>query len=337
MRVDAQPPTARRHGWPRPQRGLALLAAAGLDVAIGDRSLGGWHPVAIAGQMLAAGHERLRPAHPVAQLLGGAGTLAAVALLAGKAGAWLEALARGRTRVIALASALKPTFAVRQLIAEALAVASALEAQDLIGARRRLRALVSRPTADLAPPLVASAAIESLAENLADSAIGPWLAFALGGLPAAAIYRVVNTADAMYGYHGELEWLGKSAAHLDDLLNWLPSRAAALALLAAAALDLGPRAARQGLRTWRDDAARTESPNAGRPMAAMAGCLGRRLEKPGHYLLGERYPLPDASDLRRAARLTGLAAGLAVVTLAVGLEGAGPRAVIGASSRRRKR
>ena len=52
---------------------------------------------------------------------------------------------------------------------------------------------------------------------------------------------------------------------------------------------------RGGLRVLRRDGGRTESPNAGRPMAAMAGLLGVRLAKEGHYALGDaRHPLATA-------------------------------------------
>jgi len=40
-------------------------------------------------------------------------------------------------------------------------------------------------------------------------------------------------------------------------------------------------------RIWLRDHGRTESLNAGHPMAAMAGALGVRLEKPGNYFLGD--------------------------------------------------
>ncbi len=45
--------------------------------------------------------------------------------------------------------------------------------------------------------------IESLAENLADSVVGPMLAYVVAGLPGALAYRVINTADAMLGYRDE--------------------------------------------------------------------------------------------------------------------------------------
>jgi adenosylcobinamide-phosphate synthase len=196
------------------------------------------------------------------------------------------------------------------LLDEGLGVAGSLEADHLDEARDRLRALVSRPAGSLSPGLVAAAAIESVAENLADSIAAPLLFYVLFGLPGAAAYRVVNTADAMFGYRGETEWLGKPAARLDDLLNWLPSRLSALAVTGAALISGGPAPALRAWRTWRRDGGRTPSPNAGRPMAAMAGAVGRRLEKTGHYVLGDGLAEPGPEDVRAAVRLAGLAAAL---------------------------
>src|SRR5207237_3935715 len=104
---------------------------------------------------------------------------------------------RRAARAVLLGVLLKQTFSVRRLIEEGSGVADALERSQLDDARLRLRALVSRPTGDLSPELCASAAIESLAENLADSVAAPLLFYSLLGLPAAAAYRAVNTADAM--------------------------------------------------------------------------------------------------------------------------------------------
>ena len=65
-------------------------------------------------------------------------------------------------------------------------------------------------------PWPATAAIESAAENTTDSYVGPWLAFALFGLPGAVAYRALNTLDSMIGYRGRYEHLGKASARLDD-------------------------------------------------------------------------------------------------------------------------
>ena len=78
--------------------------------------------------------------------------------------------------------------------------------------------------------------MESVAENASDSVVAPLFYFALFGLPGAIAYRAINTADAMIGYHGRYEYLGKAAARLDDLANWVPARLTAGSVAGAGAL-----------------------------------------------------------------------------------------------------
>src|SRR5262249_55439714 len=138
------------------------------------------------------------------------------------------------------------------------------------------------------------------------------LAYAAGGLGGAWAYRVVNTADAMWGYHDQRhEWFGKPAARLDDLANLLPSRIAAVAL-AGGALVGGEDACCAWQRARRDHGG-TASPNAGWPMAAMAGALSVGLEKARHYRLGDA-PLPETpSAIARAVRVLAAASLLVVL------------------------
>jgi adenosylcobinamide-phosphate synthase len=267
----------------------ALLLAVGLDLAAGelpDR----YHPVAWVGRALAAAEARA----PVRTVASGAAAVLGVTALAAGAGALVAALARrlGVAGAVVEALALKPAFAARRLATAAREVETALAAGRLDEARRLVgRHLVSRDTRTLAPAEVASAAVESVAENLADSVAAPLLAYAVGGLPAAWAYRALNTADAMWGYRDErYEAFGKAAARLDDVLNLLPARVAAAALAGGAALA-GADAAGAVRVAWRDHG-RTASPNAGWPMAAMAGALGVGLAKRGHYRLGDRE-LPE--------------------------------------------
>jgi adenosylcobinamide-phosphate synthase len=168
----------------------------------------------------------------------------------------------------ALAVALKPSFALRALGEAAMRVRAPLAAGELATARDALRGLCSRPTHELGADEVIAATVESVAENTCGSFVAPIFYYALLGLPGAVAYRVVNTLDAMVGYRGRFEYLGKPAARLDDLLNLVPARLTALALLAAGPLAGGR--ARRGVRVWRRDARATASPNAGHPMAAMA-------------------------------------------------------------------
>jgi adenosylcobinamide-phosphate synthase len=133
------------------------------------------------------------------------------------------------------------------------------------------------------------------------------------------VYRVVNTADAMWGYReGDLEYLGKPAARLDDLLNWVPARLAAIGIVLGA-LIRGRRMAVHAWQTMWSEHGRTASPNAGWTMAAMAGALGVALEKPGAYRLGVGL-LPTIGHIHRAVVVVLLASGL-FVTAALALSG----------------
>jgi adenosylcobinamide-phosphate synthase len=187
--------------------------------------------------------------------------------------------------VVVGALLLKSTFSARGLWRAALGVKELLERGKLGGARAALKSLVSRETGRLDGPHLVSATIESVAENTSDSFVAPLFFFLLFGVPGAIGYRVVNTIDAMIGYHGEYEYLGKFAARLDDVLNFIPARLSGLLLVAAAfLLRMG------GKKAWRvmlRDHAKTESINAGWPMSAVAGALRARLEKVGYYRLGD--------------------------------------------------
>lgn len=211
---------------------------------------------------------------------------------------------------------LKSTFAIRELRRAGERVRVPLAAGDLAAARDWLRSLVSRDPSALDAPQIAAAATESLAENLSDAIVAPLCYWALCGLPGAIAYRAVNTLDAMIGYRGRYEWLGKVAARLDDLLNLVPARLTALLLVVAAAIN--GEDARRALATARRDARLTDSPNAGWPMAVMAGALGVELAKVGQYRLGAGGALPDAMTIARADRLvvavTAGATALAFVT-----------------------
>ena len=301
-----------------------------IDLAFGDPP-NRYHPVAWIGRFLLVGRRWLCRGSPPALLLGGAAlTLAAVAL-AGAAGALLSALAAriGPAGLLLEALVLTCTLSIRDLVAAARSVATHLGRGELAAARHAVGYhLVSRPTAELDEAHVASATIESVAENLTDGLVAPVCFFLVGGLAGAAVYRVINTADAMLGYReGPLEYFGKAAARLDDLANVLPARIAGLSLVVGAAL-VGERA-REALAILRRDRRRTASPNAGWTMAAMAGALGVTLEKPSAYRLGTG-PMPAGADVERAVKVLLAAAGVSlllvtaaflIVRLCLGLPG----------------
>jgi len=270
---------------------LIIALAAAIDLALGDPP-DAVHPVAWMGKVISLLEKAGLKLNPTAQFLYGMGmTLFTVALFVVPVYFILFYLQHISLvgSIIAAALILKSTFSFNGLRRTALKVRKLLQDDKLNETRFELRALVSRDTKDLPEPLLVSAAGESVAEGTGDSLVAPLFYFLLFGIPGAIGYRVVNTMDSMIGYHGKYEYLGKFAARLDDILSFIPSRIAALLLVLAAVMK------RNGRNAWRTalrEHIKAESPNAGWPMAAMAGALNIRLEKPGHYQLGEvKMPL----------------------------------------------
>ncbi len=306
----------------RPLERLAtLMLALALDAGLGEPP-SACHPVVWIGRLISSLEARSPRDGKRAQLAYGAGVALAVPVAAALPALLLGRLARSwppLARVALGAALLKPTFAARDLFAHLERVHAPLAAGRLDDARASLQMIVSRDTRALGPGLVAAAAVESAAENASDSFVAPLLYHVVLGPAGALAYRASNTLDAMIGYHGRYEYLGRAAARLDDLLNLAPARLTAL--LVALASPLGRGSPRRAWRVARAQHSRTESPNAGWPMSAMAGALGVELEKVGHYRLGEPGGPPRPADLRRAMRIVagamGLAAGLAGAALAV--------------------
>lgn len=261
------------------------------------------HPVVWMGRATAV-LERFEPRRPIASFFYGGGMVVLVVGVASSM-SWfvMTVLSSIHPMVYVLGGALvlRSTFAVTGLSAAALRTRRDLEEDRLDSARDSLRSLVSRDPGSLGKPLVAAAAIESVAENSTDSFVGPWLAFAVFGVPGAMAYRAINTMDSMIGYRGRYEFLGKFAARLDDLVNLIPARLSAGLLLLCGRLAGCPL--RDGWRTMLRDRHKTASPNAGLTMSAMAGLLGIRLEKPGHYCLGREFRNPGSDDIGRAVSI----------------------------------
>jgi adenosylcobinamide-phosphate synthase len=214
----------------------------------------------------------------------------------------------GLVLVAVLASTL---LAQRSLYAHVERVATALEDNGLEAARSAVSHIVGRDTAALDEAGVARAAIESLAENFSDAVVAPSFWMLIAGLPGAAIYKAINTADSMIGHRTERhEDFGWAAARLDDLVNLPASRLAALLLIGGAYSTQGALPAR-AVDTVKRDASRHRSPNAGCPEAAMAGALGIAIAGPRTYegvvvddsWMGNGRSAVTAADIRAALSL----------------------------------
>jgi adenosylcobinamide-phosphate synthase len=215
--------------------------------------------------------------------------------------------------------------AQRSLYRHVADVADALDTGYIALGRAAVSHIVGRDTGALDQAGIARAAIESLAENFSDAVMAPVLWLAIAGLPGAALYKAINTADSMIGHRtARYEAFGWAAAKLDDLVNLPASRLTALLLIAAAAL----RNDGSAIDAWRTvwfDAPRHRSPNAGYPEAAMAGALGLSLAGPRVYggvriddatMGGGRWDA-NAADIRRALALYRRADAILIAILAV--------------------
>jgi len=270
------------------------------------------HPVTWIGRLIAALDRLLNRDTTDRHLRRGAGIVAILLLLAivGSITFVVERellrLPFGLVVVAVIASTLIAQRSLHQHVAD---VATALEQGGVIAGRGAVAKIVGRDPQTLDAAGVARAAIESLAENFSDAVVAPVLWMAIAGLPGAALYKAINTADSMIGHRTPRhEAFGWAAAKLDDLVNLPASRLSALLIVSAAALNMNAAAA------WRAvlrDASRHRSPNAGYPEAAMAGALGLSLAGPRVYggvkiddaTMGDGRRDATAADIRRALAL----------------------------------
>ena len=283
-------------------RSWAIPLALAIDGVFGEPP--NWlHPVVGIGKVIAV-LERRAPRDGVQALIAGAAATGLTVGGSALAGWMAVRLIRRLPWPLALLAEswlLKTMLSVRALLEAGQAVERSLSDDDLPGARSAVRSLVSRDPNSLTHEQLTSAVIESLAENTADRIVAPLMFYAAGGVPAAFAYRAANTLDAMIGYRGEYEQLGKVAARLDDVLNLLPARFSSVLLLAAGAIWGG--ALPTGLGVTLQEHGNTASPNAGWPMSTMAGLIFTRLEKPGHYVLGDDLLAPDLEAIDHAGQL----------------------------------
>jgi adenosylcobinamide-phosphate synthase len=285
------------------------------------------HPVTWIGRLIALLDHRLNRETARPQARRGAGIVAVLLLLAivGVIAFVVQhALLRLPFGVLAVGLLASTLVAQRSLHRYVADVASALEKGSVTSGRVAVARIVGRDTAGLDAAGIARAAIESLAENFSDAIVAPIFWMVIGGLPGAALYKAINTADSMIGHRTpRYAAFGWAAARLDDLVNLPASRLSALLLVAAAALS-NDASAGAAWRAVRRDAMDHRSPNAGFPEAAMAGALDLSLAGPRSYsgvqvddaMMGDGRREADAADIRRALALCRTADAMLIAFLA---------------------
>lgn len=264
----------------------ALAAGLGIDWLFGDPP-NKYHPVAWFGQLIGFFLPRLKGGSEKAR-----GTLfvisiviiiaLAVHFLVFASGYFLGMIAL----VMVSAIIFKLTIAIKGMEEHSRAIMNSLEACDLKGTRQNLSMIVRRETDDLDEQHILSATIECISESTVDGITGPIFYYSLLGPAGAFAYRAINTLDSMVGYPDDyFRDIGWMSARLDTAANYIPARVTAFLMVIAAKI-LGADW-KNSLNVLQRDHDKTSSPNAGYPMATMAGALCIRLEKIGHYTLGD--------------------------------------------------
>lgn len=303
----------------------AALCGFVIDILLGDPARMP-HPVVFMGRCISALEKSLRrifPQTPKGELAGGV-ILAAVLPLGTLAFTGLCVWGLGLVHP-ALGFALQVLWCWQALAAKGLRqesenVRRALDTGTLDDARKAVSRIVGRDTAALSREGVIRAAVETVAENFSDGVVAPMFWMLIGGAPLALAYKAVNTMDSMVGYKNDRYlYFGRAAARLDDAANWLPSRLAALLLVAAAPLT--GQNAKCAFAIWRRDRRKHASPNSAQTESAMAGALGVRLAGPASYFgkvhqkpwIGDDTRPIEPQDITRAGRM--LYAGSALALL----------------------
>lgn len=309
--------------------GAALLAGYAADLIFGDpRWL--YHPVRLIGNLIALLEKLIRKIMPVSkagELAGGFITVVLVLLLCGIVPWVLLHLVFGLNVVVGVileAFMCYQLLAVKSLKDESMKVYDALTGSTIEDARKAVSMIVGRDTQNLDQKGVAKAAIETVAENFSDGVIAPMFYMFIGGPVLMYIYKGINTMDSMLGYKNDKYiYFGRCAAKLDDAANFIPSRLAALLLIAAA--YIGGFNGKGAVKIFKRDRFNHASPNSAQTESAAAGALDIQLAGNAYYFgklyekptMGDSVKEPEAEDIKRVNKLMyiGSFAGAAVFAL----------------------
>ena len=286
-----------------------------LDALFGDPH---WlpHPVVLIGKWISFLEKQLRrlfPKTPGGERAGGT-VLVLLVLLASAAVPWgilwLAGLVHPYLRFAVECFMCYQILAARSLKTESMRVYRKLQEGNLEESRKAVSWIVGRDTENLTMEGVSKAAVETVAENTSDGVIAPMLYLALGGPVLGFFYKAVNTMDSMIAYKNDRYlYFGRTAAHLDDVFNYIPARLSGLfMILASAILGFDEKNA---WRIFKRDRYNHASPNSAQTEAVCAGALDVQLAGDAWYFgvlhkkktIGDPIRPVEPEDIRRANRL----------------------------------
>ncbi len=294
---------------------FAIVTGVIIDFILGDPQ--GWfHPIRVIGNLITRTECFCRswfPKTEKGELLGGAALLlivvslstampAILLMVTWKIHPWLYYVVASVMSYYLMAT--------KSLKVESMKVYTSLKKGDLQEARYHVSMLVGRDTDILDEEGVTKAAVETVAENTSDGCIAPLFYLMIGGPVLGYFYKAVNTLDSMVGYKNDKYlYFGRVSARLDDIVNFIPARLAAYAMIIATKL-LGMDT-KQAFYIHRRDWKKSTSPNSAQTETVCAGALniellgdtyyfGRLYHKP---VIGDNIRNVETEDIQRANKL----------------------------------
>lgn len=278
---------------------IALVIGFLLDLILGD-PYWLWHPIRGIGNLISVTEKLLRRIFPKTKqgelLAGVLLVILVVGISAGIPTVLLVLVFRWNRYAGILLEAIMcyQLLATKSLKVESMKVHNALQAGDLERGRQAVSMIVGRDTKPLSQEGIVKAAVETVAENTSDGSIAPIIYMAIGGPILGFCYKAVNTMDSMVGYKNDKYlYIGRAAAKLDDLLNYIPARISAYLMIGAAAIRGLP--AKKAWSIYRRDRYNHASPNSAHTEAVTAGALEIQLAGDAYYF-GKLYPKKTIGD-----------------------------------------
>jgi len=306
---------------------LIILLAFILDSIIGDPQ-NPLHPIRIIGNAITLGinfYKKLGIKHKLASFILGAGMSIIIISLSYLFAKFFILLISGINATLGFILQVVLCYfiiAPKALKDESMKVYYKLEENDLEGARHFLSYIVGRDTKKLSFESVTKATVETISENLSDGVIAPLIFVFIGGVPLGLAYKAINTLDSMIGYRNEsYEYFGKFAAKLDDIVNFIPSRASAiLMIIATLFMNVSTKSA---IHIFIRDRYNHKSPNSAQTESVCAGALGIALGGANYYkgklvekpTIGDSLNPPTINHIIQANKMMYIATILAIAIM----------------------
>lgn len=268
---------------------IAVLIGFFLDLCFGDPHWFKAHPIRLIGNMIALLEKLFRKILPdtkAGQFIGGT-LLAFIVIFVSTGVPFLILWICGKFSVV-LSVIVEGVFcyflfATKSLKDESMKVYYALRDSGIEAGRKAVSMIVGRDTDRLDTKGVTKATVETVAENTSDGVIAPMLYMIIGGATLGFFYKAINTMDSMIAYKNEKYlYFGKTAARLDDVVNFIPSRLSAFFMLLASMVDKKFNGV-NAFKIFKRDRYKSSSPNSTQTESVCAGALQIQLLGDAYY------------------------------------------------------